>query len=239
MNKFKTAIFAATMMTAATGMTAEVSGNVALGSEYFFRGVDQSGGEALSGGFDVNFDSGLYVGTWASSIDFSNGPELDYYVGYGGSFSDEVSYDVGYLFYGYPGDTSLDFEELYGSVGFGNATVGFAYSDDYYDSSGETTYLYVDYGFDLGENLSLSIHYGTISTESALTVDIADEDGIMDGIPDLSAYDAVFGDAIDDYSITLSTEMAGVGIDFSFIESSGSGALDADAEFAVTFSKSL
>ena len=35
MNKFKTAIFAATMMTAATGMTAEVSGNVALGSEYF------------------------------------------------------------------------------------------------------------------------------------------------------------------------------------------------------------
>jgi hypothetical protein len=56
---------------------------------------------------------------------------------------------------------------------------------------------------------------------------------------DSVAYDAVFEDAIDDYSISLSTEIAGIGIDFSFIDSSGSGALDADAEFAVTFSKSL
>lgn len=88
MKVIKAAVFAATMMTASTGMAAEVSGNVALGSEYFFRGVNQSGGEALSGGFDVAFDSGFYVGTWASSIDFSNGPELDYYAGYGGSFSD-------------------------------------------------------------------------------------------------------------------------------------------------------
>jgi uncharacterized protein (TIGR02001 family) len=221
MNKLKTAIFAATMMTAATGMTAEVSGNVALGTEYFFRGVDQSGGEALSGGLDVNFDNGFYLGTWASSIDFSNGPELDYYFGYGGSLTEEVSYDIGYLFYGYPGDTSNDFEELYGSVSFGSATLGFNFSDDYFASTGETTYLYVDYGFDLGENLSLGLHYGTIDADDSV------------------AYDAVFEDAIDDYSITLSTEMAGVGIDFSFIDSSGSGALDADAEFAVTFSKSL
>jgi hypothetical protein len=58
MKALKTVIAAATMMTAVTGMAAEVSGNVALGSEYFFRGVDQSGGEALSGGFDVAFESG-------------------------------------------------------------------------------------------------------------------------------------------------------------------------------------
>jgi uncharacterized protein (TIGR02001 family) len=221
MKALKTVIAAATMMTAVTGMAAEVSGNVALGSEYFFRGVDQSGGEALSGGFDVAFENGFYVGTWASSIDFSNGPELDYYAGYGGSFSEAVSYDVGYLFYGYPGDTSLDFEELYGSVSFGDATVGFNYSDDYFDSTGETTYFYIDYGFTLSENFSLGLHYGSMDSGDSV------------------AYDAVFEDAIDDYSISLSTEMAGIGIDFSFIDSSGSGALDADAEFAVTFSKSL
>lgn len=221
MKAIKTVIAAATMMTAVTGMAAEVSGNVALGSDYFFRGVDQSGGEALSGGFDVAFESGFYVGTWASSIDFSNGPELDYYAGYGGSFSEEVSYDIGYLFYGYPGDTSLDFEELYGSVSFGDATVGFNYSDDYFDSTGETTYFYIDYSFTLNESFSLGLHYGSM--------DAADS----------AAYNAVFEDAIDDYSISLSTEVSGIGIDFSFIDSSGSGALDADAEFAVTFSKSL
>ena len=221
MKAMKTAVLAATMMTAATGMSAEISGNVALGSEYFFRGVDQAGGEALSGGFDVNFENGIYVGTWASSIDFSNGPELDYYVGYGGDLSETVSFDVGYLFYGYPGDSTLDFEELYGSLSFGDATVGFNFSDDYFASSGETTYVYVDYGFSLGENWSLGLHYGTISAD------------------DNATYDEVFGDTVDDYSISLSTEVSGVGVDFSFIDSSGSGALDADAEFAVTISKSL
>jgi len=55
MKAIKTAVWAATMMTAATGMSAEISGNVALGSEYFFRGVDQAGGEALSGGFRCQF----------------------------------------------------------------------------------------------------------------------------------------------------------------------------------------
>ena len=102
MKAIKTAIFAATLMSSASVMAAEVSGNVALSSDYFFRGIDQSGGEALSGGFDVAFESGFYVGTWASSIDFSGGLELDYYAGYGGSISDSVSYDVGYLYYGYP-----------------------------------------------------------------------------------------------------------------------------------------
>lgn len=102
MKALKTVIFAATIMTGASAIAAEVSGNVALSSNYFFRGIDQSGGEALSGGFDVAFENGFYVGTWASSIDFSGGLELDYYAGYGGSISDEVSYDIGYLFYGYP-----------------------------------------------------------------------------------------------------------------------------------------
>ena len=87
--------------------------------------------------------------------------------------------------------------------------------------SGETTYVYVDYGFALGENWSLGLHYATISAD------------------DNVAYDEVFGDTVDDYSISLSTEVSGVGVDFSFIDSSGSGALDADAEFAITISKSL
>ena len=69
--------------------------------------------------------------------------------------------------------------------------------------------------------MSIGLHYGTIS---------ADDD---------EAYDAVFEDTIADYSVTLSTSAAGLGIDFSLINSNGSGALDADTEFAVTISKSL
>ena len=215
MKAIKTAIFAATMMSGASAMAAEVSGNVALGSEYFFRGIDQAGGEALSGGFDVAFDSGFYVGTWASSIDFSGGLELDYYAGYGGSFSEDVSYDIGYLYYGYPqGPSTEEFEEIYGSVSFSDVTVGFAYSDDYYASTGDSTYIYVDYGMSVSETVSLSFHYGTMS---------ADDDA----------------NEADDYSISLSTEAAGLGFDLSWIDSSEDGGLFADNEFVLTISKSL
>ena len=47
-----------------------LSGNVALVTEYRFRGVDLSGGEiAIQGGVDLAHDSGFYAGTWASSLD--------------------------------------------------------------------------------------------------------------------------------------------------------------------------
>lgn len=213
MKAIKTAIFAATMMSGASAMAAEVSGNVALGSDYFFRGVDQSGGEALSGGFDVAFESGFYVGTWASSIGFSDGLELDYYAGYGGSFSEDVSYDIGYLYYGYPhGPSTEDFEEIYGSVSFSDVTLGFAMSDDWYGSSGDYTYIYADYSLALSEDFSLAFHYGTSSADAE-------------------------ANEYDDYSISLSTEAAGLGFDLSWI--STDEATYADNEFVLTISKSL
>jgi hypothetical protein len=49
----KSALFAATMLTAVSASAVEFSGNIAIGSDYYFRGVDQSGGLAVSGGFDA------------------------------------------------------------------------------------------------------------------------------------------------------------------------------------------
>ena len=213
MKALKTAIFAATMMSGATAMAAEVSGNVAIGSDYFFRGIDQAGGEALSGGFDVGFENGFYVGTWASSVDFSGGLELDYYAGYGGSFSDSVSYDIGYIMYGYPNDTQYDFEEVYGSISFSDFTLGFATSSDWYGSSGDYDYFYGDYGMALSEDFSLGLHYGATRADA--------------------------GD-YEDYSLSLSTEAVGLGFDLSWISTSESGTeYFADNEFVLTISKSL
>ncbi len=211
----KSTLFAASMLTAVSASAVEVSGNVALGSDYFFRGIDQAGGPAISGGFDASFENGVYVGTWASSIDFSGGLELDYYVGYGGSISDSVSYDLGYVYYGYPqGPSTEEFEEFYGSVSFSDATVGFAVSSDYYASTGDSTYVYAQYGFAISEEFSLGFHYGTMSAD-----DPANE--------------------ADDYSISLSTEISGLGVDLSWIDSSETGGLFADNEFVLTISKSL
>jgi uncharacterized protein (TIGR02001 family) len=218
MKMLKTAISATAIMFGATAMAVEVSGNIALGSEYFFRGVDQSGGSAVSGGFDATFDNGVYVGTWASSVNFSGGQELDYYVGYGSSLSEEVTYDIGYVSYGYPqGSSTEDFSELYGSVSFSDATVGFAHSEDYYASTGKSTYLYVDYGLPLSENFSLGLHYGTMNADDPM-------------------WEA------DDYSLTLSTEAAGLNFDLSWVDASEDSTdqvVFADNELVLSVSKSM
>jgi len=87
----------------------EFSANVGLTNDYKYYGASQSSeGWAISGGFDTAHESGFYVGTWASSIDFNAGAsdpaqiELDIYAGFANEFSNGISYDLGMIRYGYP-----------------------------------------------------------------------------------------------------------------------------------------
>lgn len=104
-----------------------VATNLTLTSKYKYRGQDQSDPAeavlpALQGGFDYAV-GGLYVGNWNSSVGFLGGTEMDFYAGYRGEVSG-FSYDVGGLYYYYPGtDSSANTTELYGSVGYGPASV--------------------------------------------------------------------------------------------------------------------
>ena len=51
----------------------QISGNVALTTDYRFRGISQSDEElAIQGGFDAEFGPGFYIGTWGSSVDFDS-----------------------------------------------------------------------------------------------------------------------------------------------------------------------
>ncbi|NMW30702.1 hypothetical protein HKD42_01350 [Altererythrobacter sp. RZ02] len=150
-----------------------VSANVAMTSEYRFRGVDLSGGEfAIQGGVDVAHDSGIYVGTWASSLDETTvgfgSTELDIYGGWSGEVAEGVSIDVGVIQYIYPdaGPGDFDYTEFYGSVGFtfgpAEATVGVAYAPDQ-DSLGSTdnTYVYTDLGIGIPDTpLTVTGHLG-------------------------------------------------------------------------------
>ena len=55
-----------------------ITGSATVVSDYRFRGFSQSNEEAaIQGGFTIGHDSGLYVGTWGSSIGFNNGTEID------------------------------------------------------------------------------------------------------------------------------------------------------------------
>src|SRR5690606_7575411 len=80
-------------------VSADVSTNIAVVSNYLFRGVSQTDGSpAVQGGIDFEHASGFYAGTWASNVDFGDeiSYELDLYAGFAGSMND-LGYDVGYV----------------------------------------------------------------------------------------------------------------------------------------------
>ena len=136
------------------------SANVALTSEYRFRGVDLSGGElAIQGGFDLSHSSGVYVGTWASSLDEQTvgygSTELDIYGGWSGDLTDGLSADVGAIAYIYPdaGPGEFDYYEAYASlsasIGPASVTGGIAYAPgqeglDFGGTQRDNLYLYTD-----------------------------------------------------------------------------------------------
>ncbi len=82
--------------------------NLALVSQYKFRGIDQTWGRpALQGGADLAAASGLYAGAWASNVSADSYPggslELDLYGGYNGKAGPDWGYTVGAYGYVYPG----------------------------------------------------------------------------------------------------------------------------------------
>jgi uncharacterized protein (TIGR02001 family) len=174
-----------------------VSANVALVTDYRFRGVSLSAGDpALQGGIDVAHDSGFYIGTWASSIQGGTPYgelELDLYGGWTGEVASGVTVDVGLLYYVYPTtddplnlDPDTDYFEPYASVattlGPVGATFGVAYAWEQ-DSLGGNDNLYVYTDWTLGvpnTPISLSAHLGYTDGVLAppLLAGTGDDDGL-------------------------------------------------------------
>lgn len=117
----------------------KLSGNVALVSDYRFRGFSQSSEDpAIQGGLTATHESGLYAGVWASSISFYGNTEVDLFAGYSKEIAPGITADVGLLYYLYPqhksvtGATNTDFFEPYvnltAAVGPATLKVGANYS---------------------------------------------------------------------------------------------------------------
>jgi len=142
---------------AAAAPAPNLTGNVALTTNYKFRGQDQdvigSNGlaktswfkPAIQGGLDYVFgDSGFYVGNWNSSVNWlpGNSVEMDFYGGNkfkGGP----IDWDVGVYQYYYPGNTAGNTTEIYGAgtwsdEAFGAFTAKYSWtvSKDYFNYAG-------------------------------------------------------------------------------------------------------
>lgn len=118
-----------------------VSANVAIATEYIFRGISQTNeNPAIQGGFDGAYALGgnvdLYAGVWASNVDFAENvgstpdeavdeasTEMDFYGGFTGAVPtvEGLTWDAGVIYYLYPGaadSLDYDFIEGYGGLGY-------------------------------------------------------------------------------------------------------------------------
>lgn len=174
--------------------SAQLTGNVALTSNYKFRGQDQDTGRtrafkpAIQGGFDYAFgESGFYVGNWNSSVNFigGNSIESDIYGGYkfkAGPFD----LDVGALTYVYPGNRAPNTTELYGAATLADEAIGaftlkysHTVSKDYFNFAGEdsgsglkgrnTGYVNLSYAKEIVPKLTLKAAAGYTRFASDIT----------------------------------------------------------------------
>ena len=190
----------------------QFSGNVALVSDYAFRGFTQTDGDAaIQGGFDVAHNNGIYAGVWASNVESDpSAPvnysganlEADIYAGWSKSF-DQFSLDVGVLRYQYP-DTSIDennTDEYH--IGaeydfqFASAALTLHYSPDYF---GAEKAVYWDFTGEvpLSKNLTFTAHYGATNYS-----------------------DDIQGDDYNDWRFGIATEWGGFGFSLAYVDISG------------------
>lgn len=158
------------------------SANVGLFTDYLYRGISQTERRpAIQGGFDYAYDAGLvelYAGTWASNVDFQDdgdgnkvSMEIDFYGGLAGElFNSGIGWDLGGLYYFYPGDKtkSYDFWEVYGGLDYTFEQIMFeptvavmvAYSPDFFGKIGSAWYVNPTLEFALPHDFGLAFGYG-------------------------------------------------------------------------------
>ena len=204
------AIFILTLATASAGIAdianadsapaSAVTGNVAITSDYMFRGLTQTWGRpAIQGGADYAGASGFAAGFWGSSISQRTYPgaamELDLYASYGRNFGRDWSWRAGLYGYVYPGGNldqanprlpsrSFNTLEANFAVGWRGLTLkynraltdyfGADVEEGYRGNSHDTSYLQLDAALPLHGAWSLAMHAGHTHYTTMLGVPLAD-----------------------------------------------------------------
>lgn len=143
---------AAQMPLGDSGLTLTVTPNIA--TDYLFRGISQTRNRpAVQGTIDLQHDSGVYIGAFASNVTFpgSNArQELDLAAGYRFAAGD-ATFDLGAIYYTYPGydaapgSYEYNYLELLAKGSYTMAPLKLvgtaAYSPNFYFESGSAFYL--------------------------------------------------------------------------------------------------
>ena len=146
------------------------SWNAAVTTDYVFRGISQTDRKpAFQAGLDYSFgDSGFYVGTWGSNVDFGDGTpdiEVDAYVGWNTDLSDSTNFDIQLVRYSYFGEDddfgNIDYNELIGALTWNEMiTFSAAYTNDYSNAGISATYVNVSGEWEVADSFSVTAGVG-------------------------------------------------------------------------------
>lgn len=196
-----------------------VSANVALATEYVFRGFSQTAeNPAIQGGVDATYGIG-YLGVWASNLDFGSSVaniEIDWFGGVKPKWS-HVELDLGVLYYTYPSaaDSEAELDYLEWKVGVSGSAkkldlgITAYYSEEYTARSGEVWTVEGNLELALPEVLKTTPLIGGV---------------IGTSIADSAATFKAFGNGEDDYVYWS------VGVEFPFMKNFSLGVRYWDTE---------
>src|SRR5687768_1841202 len=169
----------ASLLACAGEAAATVWGTAGLTRDYVFSGVSQTNGDpAIQAGFEWT-DAGFYAGGCGSNVSWlwdlsadgakiSSSLELDAYAGYRGALGESATFDVGAIYYWYPGDfpsgfNDADTAEIYGAVTVGIFTAKYSYAltdfVGFVDSDG-SGYLDLALNWGFADHWTLNLHAG-------------------------------------------------------------------------------
>ncbi len=145
---------------------AELEFNAGIFSDYILWGTTASDNNAVvQGGVDWGHDSGVYLGTWVSTLGDGQGQEVDLYGGYAFE-AGGLGFDLGYVYYYYPALDDFDYGDLIGTVSYGPvyATVQYALNADDADFEGSMVYKFGG-GYEIMPSVSLDGEIGYVDLE--------------------------------------------------------------------------
>jgi uncharacterized protein (TIGR02001 family) len=187
---------------------AQVSGHVALLSDYVFRGESLTAGRpALQAGINYDDQSGIFVGALASNVRIDpsvSGLGAEIYGGYARPLGSRASWDVGvvsYLFPRPPAAPGYDYTEAFVGLSFDTLSARFYYSNNYFGGGARSVYAEVNGSHQISEHTALLGHVGFLGLR---------QPGPMSNAPPLgSALDFKAGVAIDIAKFTLELGIVG------------------------------
>lgn len=221
--------------------TVDISGSIALLSDYRFRGQSQTQNRpALQGTLNLEHQSGFYVGLFASNVNFGEDSnarlEFDPSIGYQTklpiSASLQPTLDVGVARYQYSGGDHSNYHEFYTHLAFENTvyegdtlTTSVNYSPNLSRVYGKSWNVGIDYTVpiaDTGFGLVSSVGYSKFKTEDFL------ENGDRDFI------DYKLGVTRVIYGVTAELDFVGTNIDTHDYEKKQKQGVDRGVVFSLT-----